>query len=167
MKKSSSPLPRSLIKGLVIPEEVRYYKVMSGFIKSFCILAILSLLLSCESVPRSVDQGWEGERFFKEANAALDANKLQTALYYYEVFLVRYPEDHSQAIAAEYARALTYSKLGETERAKYELEKILAKYESDPYLAFYPPQYKVLAKNVLTQLKGEKLPVPARFVQDY
>ena len=37
---------------------------------------------------------------------------LEEALFYYEVFLVRFPESHARVVAAEYERAILHKKLG-------------------------------------------------------
>ena len=53
--------------------------------------AVFLLLFSCSSVPQGVDQSWTEEMFFKQAQEAVDDDHLEEALFYYEVFLVRFP----------------------------------------------------------------------------
>lgn len=110
--------------------------------------------LSCQSAPRSVNQGWSEEMFFKQAQQAIDNSQLTTALFYYEVFLVRFPENHAKVIAAEYERAILYKKLGAEDLAIQGLKKILDSYETSSYVILYPTRYKVLAEKVLAQLEG-------------
>lgn len=125
---------------------------------SFTLLITSLALFSCQSTPQSVDQEWTVDQFFKSAQEAIDAGELETALYYYEVFLVRYPENHSKGIAAEYERAMLHKKLGQEELAKLEFIEILEKYETSTFVILYPSRYKILSEKVLAVLVGEPLP---------
>jgi outer membrane protein assembly factor BamD (BamD/ComL family) len=98
------------------------------------------------------------DQFFKSAQDAVDEGDLETALFYYEVFLVRYPEDHAKGIAAEYERALLHKKLGNKDLAKLEFREILNKYETSTFVILYPSRYKVLSEKVLADLEGEEVP---------
>ncbi|MDC7235486.1 MAG: hypothetical protein PQJ58_19815 [Spirochaetales bacterium] len=118
------------------------------------ILLLALLSMSCESVPSSVNQGWSEEMFFKQAQQAVDNNQLATALFYYEVFLIRFPENHAKVIAAEYERAILHKKLGAEDLAVQGLKKVLDNYENSSYVILYPPRYKVLAEKVLAELEG-------------
>jgi len=113
--------------------------------------------MSCESVPKSVDQSWTKEMFFKQAQEAVDNDQLSTALFYYEVFLVRFPEDHAKVIAAEYESAILQKKLGAEDLAINGLKRVLEKYETSTYVILYPPRYKVLAEKVLAELEGQPM----------
>jgi len=104
-----------------------------------------------------VDNEWSEEMFFKQAQDAIDNSRPETALFYYEVFLVRYPEDHARVIAAEYERAILHKKLGAEDLAIQELKKVLYKYENSSYVILYPPRYKVLAEKVLAKLEGRPM----------
>ena len=110
--------------------------------------------------------------FFKSAQDAVDEGDLETALFYYEVFLVRYPEDHAKGIAAEYERALIHKKLGQDEQAITEFREILNKYENSSYVIHYPNRYKILTEKVLAILEGNELPevdpdkYPARVIPE-
>ena len=128
-----------------------------SFFKYLPLLTLL-LLFSCQTTPRSVDTAWTEDQFFKSAQDSIDEGNLEEALFYYEVFLVRYPEDHAKGIAAEYERALIHKKQGEDETAIREFEEILRKYETSTFVILYPPRYKILAEKVLADLKGEPLP---------
>ena len=125
---------------------------------SILLLSISLIASSCQTTPHSVDPDWTEDQFFKSAQDAIDEGELETALFYYEVFLVRYPEDHAKGIAAEYERALIHKKLGADDLAIQEFEQILDKYENSTYVILYPPRYKILSEKVLTVLKGEPLP---------
>jgi outer membrane protein assembly factor BamD (BamD/ComL family) len=127
---------------------------MRKYIIYTIILIMTVLSLSCQSVPRGVNQGWSEEMFFKQAQEAIDNSQLSTALFYYEVFLIRFPENHAKVIAAEYERAILHKKLGAEDLAIQGLKKVLENYETSSYVILYPPRYKVLAEKVLAQLEG-------------
>lgn len=121
----------------------------------YTIILIMTVLsLSCQSVPRAVNQGWSEEMFFKQAQQSIDDGQLSTALFYYEVFLIRFPENHAKVIAAEYERAILHKKLGAEDLAIQGLRKVLDSYETSSYVILYPPRYKVLAEKVLAGLEG-------------
>ncbi|QEN09495.1 hypothetical protein EXM22_16455 [Oceanispirochaeta crateris] len=120
-------------------------------------IILISVLLSCQSVPRGVDPTWSEEMFFKQAQEAVDNNKTATALFYYEVFLIRYPESHARVIAAEYERAILHKKMGAEDLAIQGLKKVLDQYETSSYVILFPPRYRVLAEKVLAELEGKPM----------
>lgn len=133
--------------------------------KMKCSLALLPLLLlfltSCSTVPITMDETMKEELFFKNAQAAMDENQNNVALYYYEVYLVRYPENHNKTIAAEYERALIYYKTKDYAYSKALFDQILDKYETSPFAMMYPERYKILSEKILVQI-DEKLNPPKK-----
>ncbi|MBB6481111.1 tetratricopeptide repeat protein [Spirochaeta isovalerica] len=119
----------------------------------FAILAAAaSLFISCASVPAEIDPDMNEEMFFKNAQEAMDQNYYNLALYYYEVYLVRYPENHHKTIGAEYERALIYYKMKEYDYSKALFELILDKYENSPFAVMYPERYKILSRKILDKI---------------
>ena len=107
--------------------------------------AVLVLVLSsCQSTPEWVNPQWTPEIFFKNAQEAMDENLYKTALFYYEVYLVRFPEDQQRGIAAEYERAFINYKLKNYKEATEQYNEILRKYEESPYAMLYPPRFEEL-----------------------
>jgi len=119
-----------------------------GFPHILSILLIISIFISCSTVAPSIGSDWNEEMFFKSALEAFDENDLESALFYYQVSLHRYPENLQKTIAAEYEIAFIYYKMEEYEKSHQLFEKLLEKYESDSYAYLYPPAYKILAENV-------------------
>ena len=117
---------------------------------------LLLFLVSCSSVPTEVDSDLKEEIFFKNAQDAMDLNQYNVALYYYEVYLVRYPENHEKTIAAEYERALIYYKTKDYEYSKALFEQVLDKYENSPFAMMYQKRYKILSEKILLKI-DEKL----------
>ncbi|GEM_PF-734812 len=109
--------------------------------------ALLALLLSsCASVPDRVNPQWTKEIFFKNAQEAMDEYRYNTALYYYEVFLVRFHEDQTRSIAAEYERAFINYKIENYKEATAQYNEILRKYNESPYAMLYPPRFEQLSE---------------------
>jgi len=117
---------------------------------------MLLFLASCSTVPAEMDSDMKEELFFKNAQDAMDENQYKVALYYYEVYLVRYPEIHNKTIAAEYERALIYYKSKDYEYSKALFNQVLNKYENSPFAVMYPERYKILSEKILVQI-DEKL----------
>ena len=109
--------------------------------------ALLAFLLSsCASVPDQVNPQWTKEIFFKNAQEAMDEYRYDTALYYYEVFLVRFHEDQTRAIAAEYERAFINYRMENYKEAAAQYNEILRKYNESPYAMLYPPRFEQLCE---------------------
>jgi len=132
--------------------------------KITCSLMFLSLILlflsSCSTVPAEIDDSMTEELFFKNAQNAMDSDQYNVALYYYEVYLVRYPENHDKTIAAEYERALIYYKTKDYEYSRTLFMQVLDKYENSPFAVLYPERYKILSKKILLQIDKKQNPSP-------
>ena len=94
--------------------------------------------------------------FFKNAQQAMDESRYDTALYYYEVFLIRYPENHQKVIAAEYERAFIHYKQRQFAEAKAGFEEIIRKYDESPYAMLYHPRFRYLCEIGLENLEKKK-----------
>ncbi|MDA3810361.1 MAG: hypothetical protein PF518_08535 [Spirochaetaceae bacterium] len=122
---------------------------------------LLLFLFSCSSVPTEIDNSIKEELFFKNAQEAMDNNQYNVALYYYEVYLVRYPENHAKVIAAEYERALIYYKTKDYEYSDSLFKQVLKQYESSPFAMTFPERYKILSEKILLQI-DQKLNPPKK-----
>ena len=117
---------------------------------SLALLPMLLLILgSCASAPAQIKSDMSEEQFFKTAQEAMDFNQYRVALYYYEVYLVRYPEKHEKTIAAEYERAFIYYKTKDFEYSKVLFNQILYKYKNSPFAIMYPDRYRILSEKIL------------------
>lgn len=112
----------------------------------------LLFISSCSTVPAKIDDSMTEEMFFKNAQNAMDEDKYNVALYYYEVYLVRYPENHAKVIAAEYERALIYYKMKDYNYSQTLFTQVLDKYENSPFAVLYPERYKILSNKILLQI---------------
>ena len=119
---------------------------------------ILFIVTSCASVPSQIDSNLTEKLFFKQAQLAMELDQYNLALYYYEVYLVRYPENHSKVIAAEYEKAMIYYKQKNLKYSKVLFLQILDKYTDGPFAILYPERYKILSEKLLTIIDEKLLP---------
>jgi len=113
-------------------------------------------LFSCASEIKQVDSQWTEEMFFKQAQLAMDEYRYKKALYFYDVFLVRYPENHQLAIAAEYEKAFINYKMGNDAIAADAYREIIRKYNENSYAALYHPKFKRLCEIGLKNIEKKK-----------
>lgn len=127
------------------------------FMKFIMPLLLVTLFFSCMTIPKQVSQEWEGEDFFYLAQEASDDSSYSVSEYYYQVYIVRYPENHAKIVAAEYEVALIAFKKRKYKESKFQMEAILEKYKSSPYVAYYDPRYQILAKKILSRIEEQEL----------
>lgn len=119
----------------------------------FITALLLGLLFtSCATGGPPVQEDWNEEMFFKSAQDAFDEDQLDQALYYYDVYLLRYPTNRTKGIAAEYEIAYIHYKWGDYDRAEQLFTILLDRYESDPYAYLYPAAYRVLSEIVMEKI---------------
>ena len=118
--------------------------------------AAFAFFPSCAGAPDPVETEWTAEMFFKNAQEAMDESRYKTALYYYEVFMVRYPDNHQRVIAAEYERAFIHYKTGDLKSAEAEYKEILRKYDESPYAMLYPVRFRNLCEIGLENIEKQK-----------
>jgi len=114
------------------------------------------ILFSCASQSEQVDPQWTGEMLFKQAQLAMDEYRYGRALYYYEVFLMRYPENHQLSIAAEYEKAFINYKIGNYAIASDYYHAIIRKYDESPYAMLYHPKFRRLCEIGLKNIEKKK-----------
>lgn len=115
-------------------------------------LALFMPLFSCKTVPVKLEPNMEEEIFFKNAQEAMDQNNYTLALYYYDVYLVRYPENHQKTIGAEYERAFIYYKMKDYDYSKKLFNQILDEYDNSPFAVMFPERFKILSQKVLEKI---------------
>ncbi len=115
-------------------------RVLPLFVLSFV------LLTSCATIPEGVSPQWTEEMFFKNAQEAMDESRYALAAYYYDVYLVRFPENQQRKIAAEYEKAFIHYKTGNYKKAEDGYKTIISRYDESPYAMLFPPRFKQLCE---------------------
>jgi outer membrane protein assembly factor BamD (BamD/ComL family) len=116
---------------------------------SACLLVFFS---SCKSFDSTVNQEWDGENFFVAAQDASDNDNYDQALFYYQVFLTRYPENFRKVAAAQYEIGFIYYKKGQYKQARQVLEAVLELYATSPYIIYMEERYKTLSEIVIKNI---------------
>ena len=129
------------------------------------IIAILLTLNSCTTYDTALQEQWSEEYFFKTAQQAFDRGNLSESLFFYEVFLLRYPQNHSKGIAAEYERAYILYKQKKYDQSELFFSTILEKYNSNPYAYLYPQAYRVLSEKIIAQIEEDRAIAALPFFQ--
>jgi outer membrane protein assembly factor BamD (BamD/ComL family) len=116
------------------------------------ILLLSIALLGCESTPDEIPADMQPREFFQKAQeAVVERNDYDTALFYYQTFLERYPNDIQKSVEAEYEIAFIHYKQNDFASATTLFENLLAKYEGDG--AEVLPQWpRTLAEKLLAKI---------------
>ena len=111
------------------------------------ILAALTLgFASCAVTAEMISPDWTQEMFFKNAQQAMHEQRFKDALFYYDVFLIRYPEDYRGRISARYEKAFIHYKIGNLKTAEDEFLSIIALYDGSPYAILHHPRFRRLSE---------------------
>jgi outer membrane protein assembly factor BamD (BamD/ComL family) len=121
-------------------------------VPALCILAALAVLPGCSSGPPVIPEDLSVMQFFQRAQEESDSSDWDNALFYYETFIERHPEDSPNIMAARYEIAYIHYKQGEDRRAANEFQEILSFYETTPLPLSFPLWPRVLAKKLLETL---------------
>lgn len=121
----------------------------------FLIIAIL-VLASCATKMKVVTPSWTPELFFKNAQEAMDIDRYKDALYYYDIFLVRYPEDRTRIIAVQYEKSFILYKRGKLKAAEKGYKAIIKEYEESPYATLFHPRFKTLSEIGLKRIEKDR-----------
>ena len=118
--------------------------------------ALTSFSVSCAVTDDMISPEWTPEMFFKNAQDAMDEKRYKDALFYYEVFMVRYPENRQKKIAAQYERALIHYKTGDLRTAEAEFRAIIKQYDESPYAMLYHPRFRDLCEIGLKNIEKHR-----------
>lgn len=119
---------------------------------SILLLSIGLALSACQSTPEEIPEDLQPREFFQKAQeAVVEWNDYDTALFYYQAFLERYPNDIQKSVEAEYEIAFIHYKQDDFATATTLFENLLAKYEGEG--AEVLPQWpRVLSQKVLDKI---------------
>ena len=118
--------------------------------------ALLLTLASCAVTAEMISPAWTPEMFFKNAQEAMHERRYQDALFYYDVFLIRYPEDYRRRISARYEKAFIHYKIGDFKTAESEFRAIITLYDQSPYAILYHPRFRELCQIGLQNIQRDR-----------
>ena len=124
------------------------------------LIALFLVLAACQTAPTDIPRDLEPAEYFQRAQEAVDANRYETALAYYEAVIERFPDDPATQVSAKYEIAFINYKQGNEERATKLFNELIARYDEAD--AQQLPQWpKVLAEKVLEKMQSGEDPTSA------
>jgi outer membrane protein assembly factor BamD (BamD/ComL family) len=124
------------------------------------LIVIAVVLAACQTAPTDIPTDLEPAEYFQRAQEAVDANRYETALAYYETVIERFPDDPATQVSARYEIAFINYKMGNEERATELFNELIARY-NEPDSQQLPQWPKVLAEKVLEKIQSEEDPTTA------
>lgn len=124
----------------------------------YLLLIAISIVLavSCKTTPKHIDENLTPPEFFQYAQeAVVERTDYKTALFYYNTFIERFPEDLANVVAAEYEIAFIHYKKKDYETAKQLFTDLLTRYNSEGESVPLPRWPAVLAEKLL-EVIGEE-----------
>lgn len=109
------------------------------------------LLTSCASGPVDIPDDMTPAKIIQNAQAATDVNNYKRALQYYEALLERYGDVGEFLCTGKYEIAFIKYKQKKYAEARQGFEELLTRY-AGPEGESLPPQFRVLAEKILSQL---------------
>ena len=131
------------------------------FSAAFAIVVILS---GCQTGPVEIPEDLTQAELFQRGQEALDSNRYEVALQYYETFLERFPDDRANAAEARYEIAFVHYKMDDWDTARRLFAELIAEYnrEGAEELPAWP---RVLSLRVLEVMAQGGWPPPRRAIQ--
>jgi len=121
----------------------------------FIALLILLLAAACQSTPENIPEDLKPREYFQLAQqAVVERGDYDTALFYYQTFLKRVPEDIQRTVEAEYEIAFIRYKQNDP-AAEQLFKDLLARYDAEG-AELLPAWPKVLAEKLLAQINAQK-----------
>jgi len=121
--------------------------------KLFFALAIALLFSACASV--KISESLSPAELIQRAHEAMDRNRYKTAIQYYQTLYDRNQSNMDLIITAEYHIAFIHYKQRKFEKAKEELNSILAYYNT-PDEELLPQHFKRLSQIVLKSIDNKE-----------
>ncbi|TVR72375.1 MAG: hypothetical protein EA427_03295 [Spirochaetaceae bacterium] len=123
------------------------------------LLAFLALLLlpGCQSGPVEIPEDLSQMEMFQRAQEAVDQERWEVGLQYYEEFIRRFPDDRGAIMEAEYEIAFIAYKQKDYDLSRRRFEAILATYEADQAGAL-PEWPRVLSERLIQVIDERTAP---------
>jgi outer membrane protein assembly factor BamD (BamD/ComL family) len=120
-------------------------------IKYVVFVLVALWFVSCVSGPVDIPDDLSPAELIQRGQEALDRNRYEQALQYYEVLLQKYPENMELVCTAEYEIAFIHYKQKKFPQSRDEFNSLLARYDT-PDAELLPLQFKILSEIVLEKL---------------
>jgi outer membrane protein assembly factor BamD (BamD/ComL family) len=125
-------------------------------------LGILALVLfilgGCSSGPPIIPDDLSVLQFFQRAEEETEDEDWEDALYYYQTYISRHPDDLANIMAARYKIAFISYKQGNYQQAVAGFQEILDFYAANPPPLDFPLWPRVLAKKMIETIEAKTHP---------
>jgi tetratricopeptide (TPR) repeat protein len=95
------------------------------------LLSAMLLLASCESAPEEIPDDLSKAQMFQRAQEEVDRGNYESAVRYYEEFILRNPDDPGSITEAEYELAFIAYKQDDYDRAEERFTDLVNKYDGE------------------------------------
>ncbi|MDR2481401.1 MAG: tetratricopeptide repeat protein [Spirochaetaceae bacterium] len=119
------------------------------------VYAIAVFIAACYSGPVSIPNDVSAAEITQMAQSAMDRDRYNQAIQYYEAIIERFPFDNDMFCGAEYGIALIHYKQRKYSAAKDEFKALLLKYDS-PGGDILPKRYQILSNIVLARISEKQ-----------
>lgn len=123
-------------------------------------LAILAFA-GCQTGPVEIPEDLTQAELFQRGQEALDANRYEVALQYYETFLERFPNDRANGAEARYEIAFIHYKMDDWDTARRLFNELIDTYDRED-AADLPAWPRVLSLRILEIMDQGGWPPPRR-----
>jgi tetratricopeptide (TPR) repeat protein len=132
---------------------IRNPRVVLPLLLAAAVAAAAVMLGACATRLPVIEESLTPAQFFQRAQEASDVAHYQVAMYYYETFLERFPNETDRDLWAKYEVAFLYHKMGKNAVAIEHFDALLQEYASGP--ADLPQGPKILAEKVRARLQEQ------------
>lgn len=115
----------------------------------------LFILCGCSSGPPIIPEDLSVLQFFQRAQEETEDEDWENALYYYETYIDRHPDDLANVMAARYEIAFINYKQEKYQEAVAGFREILAFYEETPPALGFPLWPRVLSKKMIETIEAK------------
>ena len=122
---------------------------------ALCVLMVVGALAGCSSGPPVIPEDLSVLQFFQRAQEETENREWENALYYYETFIERNPDDLPSVTAARYEIAFIQYKQGNYADAAKDFQEILDFYETTDLPLSFPLWPQVLSRRVLQNMRDK------------
>lgn len=128
------------------------------------VAGVSSLLAACMTVPKEIPTTLGQSEYFQTAQQYSDKGNYKAALFYYETYIKRFPNDAAHIAEAQYEIAFIYFKMNDYKTSKELFTQLVDRYKQPGSDAL--PRWPLVLANKLILIidqktEAKKQPAPA------
>jgi tetratricopeptide (TPR) repeat protein len=131
--------------------DMKSKKILTFVMRAFMCAAVAAVFSGCFSGPVTIANGASVAEIVQMGQVAMDKNRYDQAIQYYQAIKRRYPDDDEAVVGADYEVAFIHYKQKKYSVAKNEFNRLLERYDA-PEGEFLPKKYQILSGIVLKKI---------------